>query len=100
HTRSLRDWSSDVCSSDLFKRRGRDQRQSLCLLSAFIEELPIIADKAGRFCASAERFGSAELEYHHRRSDAAQVLPEWREIHVARSEERRVGEGCRAHSAR
>src|SRR5207247_4150853 len=25
HTRSTRDWSSDVCSSDLFGRRKRDQ---------------------------------------------------------------------------
>src|SRR5690349_23572646 len=34
HTRSLRDWSSDVCSSDLERIAGRTQKPSSCVVEA------------------------------------------------------------------
>src|SRR6266536_1713589 len=36
HTRSTRDWSSDVCSSDL----SQGQRKRLALLTAYLEDRP------------------------------------------------------------
>src|SRR5690349_24396630 len=78
HTRSLRDWSSDVCSSDL----DRVARQAERVLVA----------------ANAEPERLARLE-----ADAPQALLEaelqQRRLHVVvrahRSEERRVGKECR-----
>src|SRR5207249_8027392 len=95
HTRSKRDWSSDVCSSDLLVRRGWDQCGPVCVLSAAAccnhgrrtrrmtpppeERVPIvvpaIVDEA-LFAAVAEQW--AENRQRHRRS-----------------EERRVGKECR-----
>src|SRR5215471_20651365 len=40
HTRSLRDWSSDVCSSDLLVDRLRSVRPDLALSTDFIVGFP------------------------------------------------------------
>src|SRR5207249_8191477 len=76
HTRSKRDWSSDVCSSDL------DARQ---FWGKFTLQLYVFADETGK------HFG-------HIADDVIQV--ERTDLHVSfategRSEERRVGKECR-----
>src|SRR5690349_25117970 len=70
HTRSLRDWSSDVCSSDLFGAGGRH----FCLGASLARlELNVLFEE------TLKRFPNME--------------PAGR---TARSEERRVGKECRS----
>src|SRR6201989_3415481 len=66
HTRSLRDWSSDVCSSDLMIRHTRSLR-----------------DWSSDVCSS-------DLELQSRRDLVCRLLLDW----SSRSEERRVGKEC------
>src|SRR3712207_7716498 len=67
HTRYWRDWSSDVCSSDL-RRRGRD--------GGVVHQLPV-----------------QRVRLDHPRSPQRRHAPlPWNE----RSEERRVGKECRS----
>src|SRR5204862_2784984 len=40
HTRSLRDWSSDVCSSDLARVTGRIQMQGFSVEKLIFQSLP------------------------------------------------------------
>src|SRR5437660_9509309 len=83
HTRWPRDWSSDVCSSDLFtyrssaRRSGEDSTEAICKTSSTM---------AGG-CAASSSIGSVE---------AASVLC----LFASRSEERRVGKECRYRWAR
>src|SRR5438067_6039461 len=91
HTSSKRDWSSDVCSSDLVERiRG------------------VLADVGGQVTAlraqpaddpDADRLVEAwndarDAEYRELAGECAKFLAEIE--HEFRSEERRVGEGCGA----
>src|SRR5690349_23489875 len=70
HTRSLRDWSSDVCSSDLERIAGRTQKPSSCVVEAVRHLLRRRTLKIALLGAGlAAGF---------------------------RSEERRVGKGCRS----
>src|SRR5699024_12772966 len=73
HTRSKRDWSSDVCSSDLSRFGGRMQRESkrLTQLVQEIIDLSRVQDHAAP--ATTEKISAAEV------------------VDDARSEERRVG---------
>src|SRR5687768_17978025 len=83
HTRCSRDWSSDVCSSDLVNRD--DQRQG--------------ARGLGEMNWLALDVGGANLKVadgaHYAQSYA---FPLWKERHslAQRSEERRVGKECRS----
>src|SRR5690349_23536121 len=83
HTRSLRDWSSDVCSSDLSAFGAHRWRWSLHL-NAYLSEALIVTGDSARALEHADR-----------------VLRQARETgsmkYEARSEERRVGKegGCR-----
>src|SRR5690349_23814561 len=82
HTRSLRDWSSDVCSSDLDVR-------------AFV---PQIAMSAGTMIAC-----SCKEIFMGKHSNLGPVDPQINGLHayavveqLERSEERRVGKECRS----
>src|SRR5438445_5969273 len=77
HTRYWRDWSSDVCSSDL---------------GALLVELGIL-DEANLAAALAEQLSLPLIDLSDQvpEPDALKMLPET----VARSEERRVGKECR-----
>src|SRR5690349_23869998 len=80
HTRSLRDWSSDVCSSDLVIQ-ARD-RERVNRLIGMID---------GEILRRQELFrqtGAGDLATYRR--EHGRSLPAWR------SEERRVGKECRA----
>src|SRR5207249_9353951 len=90
HTRSKRDWSSDVCSSDLFEHGlddeigGAKPRQ--------IRSPGDAPDNARRLAALEDallRGIGREL------ADRGEALCDGRGIAVARSEERRVGEESR-----
>src|SRR5207249_8893944 len=74
HTRSKRDWSSDVCSSDLDR--------TICSLEQIVRSFPEVVE----FRATAIKHGSL---------DALVVEIEDR-LDKPRSEERRVGKECRA----
>src|SRR5204863_673224 len=76
HTRSLRDWSSDVCSSDLLDRRPAGVARG--------ERVTIIAATSGDT-------GGAAIEAFRGSSRVDAI--------VLRSEERRVGKECRARWA-
>src|SRR5690349_22345898 len=81
HTRSLRDWSSDVCSSDLAFEAA--ERGTLFLDE--IGELPL--------AAQAKLLRVLE-ERRVTRVGGTRSLPV--EARVVRSEERRVGKECRS----
>src|SRR5690606_41211211 len=78
HTRFSRDWSSDVCSSDLpgelLRGAEREVAAGQLLLVGLLREV---------------------LEVHHQVVRRAPVAGP-REARTARSEERRVGKECRA----
>src|SRR5438034_11193156 len=82
HTRSLCDWSSDVCSSDLalwlLRERGADSAQ------------------ATRFLELAER---AVKRLEERVKDVRAIDQKIVELPPGRSEERRVGKECRSRGS-
>src|SRR5204862_5955148 len=88
HTRSLRDWSSDVCSSDLAARREKQEvrifaPRGLDLCEVFWGR---------RRCARIAVIGDSER--------VATVPDRQRDqFRQRRSEERRVGKECRSRRA-
>src|SRR5207247_5343859 len=92
HTRSTRDWSSDVCSSDLFLSVGSKAASFAMLIRIFLEGLPsmghdwrllfealaIITMTVGNIAALTQSNVKRMLAYSS-----------------IRSEERRVGKGLR-----
>src|SRR5204862_4812125 len=81
HTRSLRDWSSDVCSSDLYRRLLRDGR----IVAAAELSVSLAVDRLDQ-CPGRWR------RHPFRDRSPARFLEPLR----ARSEERRVGKECRS----
>src|SRR5690625_7813793 len=85
HTRWPRDWSSDVCSSDLFKQAGGKTDQAAPVASP--QEL---AEYDAIIFGVPTRFGNMSA---HMRNFLDQTGGLWR------SEERRVGKECRLRGA-
>src|SRR2546429_22498 len=86
HTRCSRDWSSDVCSSDLCVLRDlqAEQRFNVILVTHDLRESVFLADTVYVMSKSPGRFVvRRDIE-----------LPRPRELE--RSEERRVGKECRS----
>src|SRR5699024_11325959 len=89
HTRSKRDWSSDVCSSDLLKLRVNVDEKNVATLrvgQAVKVRVSVYADKEF----------SGKITFIAPKSDGSLNFPV--EIEIAnnpRSEERRVGKECR-----
>src|SRR5690606_39894305 len=86
HTRFSRDWSSDVCSSDLSSQPpatpGRNWRQVVCKRQ--VRSPPSSMINSGPACkvaAKCRKYSSSVAPYQAK---------------TARSEERRVGKECRA----
>src|SRR5204863_4502761 len=75
HTRSLRDWSSDVCSSDLVQFCGHES-------------------------VELARPSSLRLACHYVLAGAGSAGPEQDPLRRLRSEERRVGKECRSRGWR
>src|SRR5690606_39320265 len=100
HTRFSRDWSSDVCSSDLKHISARfidgggvsfSENLSVSTQVAARIGIPVIADASASHSSSR----TARAEYRLTGKIVAEIAdPE------ARSEERRVGEGRRRRGAR
>src|SRR5206468_7839668 len=91
HTRSDRDWSSDVCSSDLHVA-AEGLAEDLGLRAALLSGNPVgLPDEVGgqRGWGRLRRRASPAM-YSHRMSRALVLAV------CARSEERRVGKECRA----
>src|SRR5207247_4870027 len=84
HTRSTRDWSSDVCSSDLFQlgaARGLPGHGEGAIERG--ERLLRVGDDADRRPRDPGDLDRVEIDADHF------------DVAVERSEERRVGKGCR-----
>src|SRR5206468_7591905 len=94
HTRSDRDWSSDVCSSDL----SEDRSQLLAMLTSMVEGVMVL-DRRGRVLqinpALERMFDVTRMEARgHPCSDVFRH-PQLDTLVSTRSEERRVGKECR-----
>src|SRR5207253_8298204 len=90
HTRWPRDWSSDVCSSDL--RRARE-------IAMIDERTPDEFTDADWSQAREELMGSENNEPPEETPDNSNVTGEW-EVTPDRSEERRVGKERRGRRVR
>src|SRR5690606_39947717 len=82
HTRFSRDWSSEVCSSDLPTGQGGLGGQWLALLQRAPRTAEVVAEAAGDVLAVAAQLAHAVQEQQLRRTGA---------LGPVRSEERRVG---------
>src|SRR6266496_4727496 len=67
HTRSLRDWSSDVCSSDLLREQALPQRSGLSVSGSTLRN------------SSASRLAEIRIPSHRlsRRSPFSRALAAW-----------------------
>src|SRR5690606_40217133 len=90
HTRFSRDWSSDVCSSDLARVDGQVN------LKLSGEPLPYDQGEFGRLSALIDDRPVVVAASTHEHEEMAIVGAL---DHLARSEERRVGKECRRSGA-
>src|SRR5207248_5787770 len=85
HTRSYGDWSSDVCSSDLLRRRSSERRSTFEKIGCCFK---FRTNWLSRIRAASESSGA----------DNSAIKPglAGEELVPRRSEERRVGKECRS----
>src|SRR5206468_7012684 len=97
HTRSDRDWSSDVCSSDLKRLKVLALTDNVPVLTAWAND----TDYERVFAAQMENFVTAgDVAFGISGSgNSASVLRALQLAREKRSEERRVGKGCRCRCA-
>src|SRR5258706_8854376 len=77
HTRLVSDWSSDVCSSDLWSNRDYYR-----------------LEESKRDLTNRENYTAEGLKYSLQFAIGGPSHPDWRVVN--RSEERRVGKECRS----
>src|SRR5207249_8113308 len=94
HTRSKRDWSSDVCSSDLFVRAGHFTVHSSATPGTWMDAVLVLMFAFGGFEGALIPMSEA----HNPRRDAPFALFAALAM-TTRSEERRVGKECRPRCA-
>src|SRR5204863_6463383 len=94
HTRSLRDWSSDVCSSDLLIQLATCEEGYLALHLARLLRMPFVIYAHGNEVLGAR--DSAWAKPRQALRSASRVLANSRYTAGLRSEERRVGKECRS----
>src|SRR5207245_7259473 len=99
HTRCYRDWSSDVCSSDLSSERTRaaSSNETPCFLRffcAFSSSQSYRAASSGRFDAQAVNTALVLLYWQVGHRIRTEILQE------KRSEERRVGKAGRSDGSK
>src|SRR5699024_11567824 len=85
HTRSKRDWSSDVCSSDL-STSSSDPEESIKQGVAYFSKILDASDDDVELSVQAYNFGIGFVSY---------VDDQEESYDQDRSEERRVGKECR-----
>src|SRR5207245_3748992 len=88
HTRCYRDWSSDVCSSDLDRATFSNMQDSTA------EDWAIIGSHAVNFMVGLPDRVLAHLRLLSGDSGGFAVDRLTHSLQTARSEERRVGNGC------
>src|SRR5258707_7941518 len=99
HTRYWRDWSSDVCSSDLKQKTAyeilADWSSDVCSSDLAIAQQPLVtgAVLGAEVCAVIE-IHVDQTQLHHRAGNLCAKAE--RDAFVGRSEERRVGKECRS----
>src|SRR5690606_39955199 len=98
HTRFSRDWSSDVCSSDLLNSLG----YKLLDEGRYMEAIYVFRLNVGLYPNSSNVFYSLGEGYYRAgdRDKAVRCYEKALELDPARSEERRVGKECRATRSR
>src|SRR5207249_7542940 len=96
HTRSKRDWSSDVCSSDLTPKHSVMNKETVGVLLSRLSDRGLA--EIDRCCQPGDVTGVADLQAIHRLGRVSDFLGDT-EI-VIRSEERRVGKECRFREGR
>src|SRR5690606_41202571 len=89
HTRFSRDWSSDVCSSDLKRLLKQYANSSGKTLTRLIYAPPLLRPLPLRF----------RSPFLNRKPKPSWALRVWVLTDRQRSEERRVGKECRARGA-
>src|SRR5699024_12388130 len=98
HTRSKRDWSSDVCSSDIVGTRGLfaglpDLNASSAIFGTFLS-------KVSSSIPHSFKFGICSLAHNCLMDDTAKSAASSSDrvlfVKILRSEERRVGKECRS----
>src|SRR5690606_40153390 len=90
HTRFSRDWSSDVCSSDLQASEGFDAEFALEDLGGRLRDRPL--QGRGRFELRGDAgSGALELALGGSRVQASGQVGDRIDVQAQRSEERRVG---------
>src|SRR5207249_7355019 len=99
HTRSKRDWSSDVCSSDLVAQLAE---AALARVVGAAEQLPLSIGRQHRGdLLGGERLDVARPQrLREVRGEEAEALFADARAGERRSEERRVGKGCRTGGSR
>src|SRR5690606_39824708 len=94
HTRFSRDWSSDVCSSDL-QKIGDEQALGIVINALWRIDLEQLAATENRHpVREREGFPLVMRDIDRRCADPFVNSPDL-DLHGFRSEERRVGKGCR-----
>src|SRR2546428_1088750 len=89
HTRPDRDWSSDVCSSDLDRRRRRSGKTNAATPTITTHTTPARTPSASHVAKSVERMLQASISVTRPMTSRIAGTGE-------RSEERRVGKECRS----
>src|SRR5699024_11873762 len=93
HTSSKRDWSSDVCSSDLLARKAAELAKSEKVDMILAVGGGSVLDSA-KAAATGAYYDCDPWEFSSKKRVPEKALP------VGRSEERRVGKGCGAAGSR
>src|SRR5207249_8128003 len=93
HTRSKRDWSSDVCSSDLLLRPKLEFIFARPLIGVSRGQLQLLTKHLARLVHEPAVVGGVEINVDISRELAVFIADHRR---AARSEERRVGKECRS----
>src|SRR5699024_11741288 len=91
HTRSKRDWSSDVCSSDLKAKGVTKDWNFICVESSIFKAKRFV--KGGSGCCVELELLEFQQRAHHGHHDH-------HDHHDHRSEERRVGKEWRSRRTR
>src|SRR5690606_40493615 len=96
HTSFSRDWSSDVCSSDLLKAAPQVAEVNLMShLACADEHMHQLTDRQLESCLGMQEFVFDQRSF----ANSAAVLT-LAPAHTDRSEERRVGKECRQRGSR
>src|SRR5207302_5516823 len=96
HTRFSRDWSSDVCSSDLSGVRRLPTREEIVLASVSMKEL---LEAGVHFGHQTRRWNPKMKRYIYGGRNGIYIIDLHQTLKLFRSEERRVGKECRCRRA-